>query len=816
MLRLPDSSFSTCRTILLLAGLSGLINVAAAQAPLDSLGGLTGQFNRQGRQMPREELFLHLDRPLYLSGETMWFKLYATGGAEAKPQALSSVAYVEVLDASRQPVLRGKVPLREATGQGTFLLPSSLPSGRYTVRAYTRWMQNFGPEAYFHSTVTVLNTFAASGAVPAPDSAALAAQFFPEGGELVRGLRSKVAFKITDKRGRGVAATGTVLDAQGAAVATFSTRRGGMGSFELTPAASGSGAYSAVINRAAGPGQARPLAFTSRLPTVREQGYVLSISPAASPGQLTLRVQGTTGQPATVLLLGHARQHASLARPVQLQNGQAQITINQSELPEGVSRFTLFSETRQPLAERLYFRRPSHNLNLAARPDQANYAPRSKVNLAVAAANAAATASLSVAVYRLDSLSATTVPTIDQYLGLTSELRGGVENPGYYFTATGPEAEAATDDLLLVQGWSRFKWADVLRPVTGPPAFQPELYGPVVQARLTRAGTNAPQPNITAYLSSPSRVVRLYSDYSDASGLLRFEPGNLYGPQSLMLQTDPRQDSTSRITLLDPYSEQFAARPALPAFDVAARFRADYARRHLQAQVQTVFAGKKFDRYQVMPTDSVPFYGRPDATYRLDDYTRFKVMEEVLREYVPSVVVRIRNDGFHLMATDMLNRSLFQENPMVLLDGVPVFNINKMMAMDPLKIQRLDVINSRYFQGETAYNGLLSLRTYQGNLEGFQLDPRVLIQEYEGLQEQREFYAPRYDTPEQQRSRRPDMRELLYWNPAVTVAGPGAAPQTLEFFTGDQPGRYLVEVQGLDASGAAGSSRTTFEVQPAL
>ncbi|SDY40513.1 hypothetical protein [Hymenobacter psychrophilus] len=801
---------------LLLAGLLAMATTAQAQAPLDSLGGLTGQLGRHARQMPREELFLHLDRPLYLSGETMWFKVYATGGAEVRPQALSSVAYVEVLDAARRPVLRSKVALREATGQGTFLLPSSLHSGRYTVRAYTRWMQNFGPEAFFHGTVTIVNTFAASGAVPAPDSAALEARFFPEGGELVRGLRSKVAFQITDKRGRGIAATGTVLDDQGAAVATFSTRRGGMGSFELTPAATGSAAYSAVISRPSKPGQPRPPAFTSRLPAVRDQGYVLHVAPAASPGQLTLSVQATPGQPQTVLLLAHARQRAALAQPLRLQNGRAELTINQRELPDGVSRFTLFSEARQPLAERLFFQRPRRSLTFTARPDQPNYSLRSKVRLDVAATNAAGPASLSVAVYRLDSLNAAPVPAIDQYLGLTSELRGSVDNPGYYFAATGPEAEAATDELLLVQGWSRFKWADVLRPAGGPAAFQPELYGPVVQARLTRAGTDEARPNLTTYLSSPSRVVRLYADQSDANGLVAFKPGNLYGPQTVMLQTDPRQDSTARITLLDPYSEQFAALPAARALDLATRLQPAYARRHLQAQVQTVFAGRKYDRYRVMPTDSIPFYGRPDASYRLDTYTRFKVMEEVMREYVPGVIVRIRNDGFHLLTVDNLNKSIFQENPLVLLDGVPVFNVNKIMALNPLKIQQLDVVNSRYFQGETAYEGLVSLRTYKGNLEGFQLDPRVLIQEYEGLQEQREFYAPRYDTPEQQRSRRPDLRELLYWNPAVTVAGPGAAPQTLDFFTGDQPGRYLIEVQGLDATGAAGSSRTVLEVQPVL
>ena len=152
----------------------------------------------------------------------------------------------------------------------------------------------------------------------------------------------------------------------------------------------------------------------------------------------------------------------------------------------------------------------------------------------------------------------------------------------------------------------------------------------------------------------------------------------------------------------------------------------------------------------------------------LDKYTRFKVLEEVLREYVPGVIVRIRKDGFHLLVVDALNHTVLQENPMVLLDGLPVFNINKIMAMNPLKIRKLEVIDGRYFHGSAIYNGIVSFTTYKGDLEGFPLDAHALVQEYEGMQRQREFYAPRYDTPEAQKSRLPDLRNLLYWNPDIS------------------------------------------------
>ncbi len=785
----------------------GLVAPAAAQpTAIDSLGGLTRKLTAYEQRGPHEKLFLHLDRPLYFSGETMWLKVYAVDGTYSRPLALSSVAYVEVLDAANQPVLQGKVALRQATGQGSFLLPAALPAGHYTVRAYTSWMQNFSPDAYFHCPVTVINAAGPAGA-GRRDSASAEARFFPEGGNLVQGLPSRVAFKVTDKAGRGVAATGRVLNQRGAVVARFQTLRLGMGSFSFTPAA-GPETYTAVLTLPNG----QPL--TRQLPAAQAQGYVLHLA-EAGPDHLTLTVRASSLQPHTLYLLAHSRQHVALATRLPLREGQATLNVNKSDLLAGVSHFTLFTAEQRPVCERLYFRPPPRALAISARPDKPAYTTRDKVSVQLGLPDqpAALPASLSMAVYRLDSLNAAPPVAIDRYLALLADVRGPVESPDYYFSATGPEVAEATDNLLLTQGWSRFRWAEVLAAPPKPFEFVPELYGPIVQARLTRAATRQPYPELTAYLAVPSRVAQPRTSRSDAQGLVRFEPGLLTGSRELVLQTDPGQDSTAQMTVLSPFSTQFA-RPALPAFGLSARFRTDYARRYFQAQVQRAFADKYRNRFAPEPVDSMAFFGKPHETYFLDKYTRFKVLEEVLREYVPGVMVRIRKDGFHLLVVDKVSRTVLKENPMVLLDGVPVFNINKMMAMNPLKIRKLEVVDSRYFQGPAIYDGIVSFSTYKGDLEEFPLDPRVLVQEYEGVQRQREFYAPRYDTPAAAQSRLPDLRNLLYWNPDITLTG--SAARTLDFYTGDQAGRYLVVLQGLAANGLAGSYSIVLDVKPAL
>ncbi|WP_303309441.1 hypothetical protein [Hymenobacter sp. BT730] len=784
------------------------VGLVRAQSPADTL---RQQFMRYQQQAVQEKLFLHLDRPTYLSGEMMWFKVYVVDGTYARPLPLSSVAYVEVLDKAQQPVLQGKVPLQKATGQGSFLLPATLLSGQYTVRAYTSWMKNFGPEFYFQQPVAILNTLRPSGTVAASDTAGYDVQFFPEGGHLVKNLPGKVAFKVLDKSGRSLAATGSVLDAQDKAVAAFQTLRFGMGSFSFTPTGSGQ-AYTAVLTLSNGQ------RLTRRLPAVQEAGYVLHLEETSSQ-QLTLTVQASSAVgPETILLLGQARHQLLLTAQAPLVAGRAVFTVNREKLAEGISHFTVFNTRHQPLCERLYFRQPQQQLVISAQTDKPQYASREKVALqlkTVLSTGQAVPANLSVAVYRLDSLSAAAVPSFNSYLWLTSDLKGAVEQPAYYLTATGPEVAAAADNLMLTHGWSRFSWDKVLASTPLRFEFPPELRGHLVQARVQHSGTGQPVSGLTTYLASPSRTTRVFNSVSGADGRIQFEVNGLYGLRDLVLQANTQQDSMYRCEILNPFSQRFMTPPSgrLPIF--SSYFRADIARRHQQVQLQNAYSRHHPNQYRLLtPTDTLAFYGQPDERYRLDDFTRFKVLEEVLREYVVGVKVRIRKDGFHFTVSDKVNRTIFTGPPLVLLDGVPVFNTNRLMAMDPLRIQKLEVVDSRYMQGRLMYNGIVSFTTYKGNLEGFQLDPQALVQEYEALQQPREFYAPRYDTPQEKQSRLPDLRNLLYWNPNVNTTN--LQGETLSFYTSDQRGRYLVVVQGLTEAGMAGTGSCTFEVNPAL
>ena len=755
-----------------------------------------------------EKVYLHADRPAYLAGETMWYKLYVVDGAHHRPLPLSTVAYVEVLNADNQPVAQGRVALRGGHGHGAFVLPDTLGTGRYQVRAYTRWMQNFDPAYFFSAPVDILAAVrpAPTAAPAAPAAEAYDAQFFPEGGQLVQGLTSKVGFKVTDWQGRGVAARGVVVDQTGQQVADFATLRCGMGSFELTPAP-GPAAYMAVLTLGSGETLRRPL------PAAQSAGYTLRLLDD-TPTQLRLLVQVAPALPTSVLLLQHTRQLPPVLSRQPLVNGAAEFVVDKAALAGGITHFTLFTADRQPICERLYFKAPAQLAVRAQAP--ATYGPRQLVELALRTATPAgqaAPANVSVAVHRLDSLTAAApAPTIAPYLWLTSDLRGRVEQPAYYLSAA-PDAAAAADNLLLTQGWQRFAWARVLAPTSATPTYAPELHGPLVQGTVLTRGTDAPQGKVPIYLASPGKDGRLYNDVSRPDGTVLFEMKDFYGPRELVVQPNNEVDSAYYVTLQSPYSTTYPPSTALTAPSPGINEPA-LTQRYLQRQLLAAYYPDRQIRTRRPPADTATFYGRPDHSYQLDDYTRFKTMEEVMREYVRGVTVRNRKGRFHFLLYNKIADDLFKDDPMVLLDGVPIFNLNTVMALDPLKVKQVDVITAQYVQGQLTYPGLVSYNTYQGDLQGLPLDARALLQTYEGLQIPREFYAPAYATPQEQQSRLPDFRDLLYWNPNVTT-GPDGTRQ-LSFFTSDQPGRYRVVVQGLAADGLAGSASFTFEVKKPL
>jgi len=748
----------------------------------------------------QEKAFVHTDKENYVTGEIIWFKLYLTDALLNKPLNLSKIAYMEVLDMLHKPILQTKIEMKESMGDGSFLLPYSLQSGNYLFRCYTGLMKNSSAEFYFEKQLTIINPFKKPDWSEAKPSV-YKVQFFPEGGNLVSGIESKIGFKVTDQYGNSFAAKGFIEDEMKQKIVPFGTSRFGMGQFLFT-ALSGK-KYQANI-------EVEGKKLIVDLPNIYQQGAVMKLTENAEK-QIIISVQASKEIHALELLV-HTRQSLKTLLHQDLVNGKLQFVLPDSLMGEGISQLTLFDEHRNPLCERLYFKKPVHVLQLETQIESKVLAKRSKVDLAIHATDNSKPvgANLSLSVFLIDSLQTAPHSNILSYLWLESDLKGEIESPEYYFTDA-PDLSQCTENLLLTQGWRRFQWDGVFGKQNKTQNEYSELNGHLIWAKVTKKLGGQLAAGVTVYMSLPGEKPLFNQGISDKNGMVLFNIPAFFGNNQLILQTNSKIDSIYRIDLVEPYSTLYSSRK-IHAFELQESL-ADLLKAHsIQSQVGNIYYAdqqQKFSYPEVM--DTIPFFGKSTHQYFLDDYTRFITMEEVLREYVEGIRLRNNNNSFNLRLYNESYQNYFETEPLVLLDGVPVFDMNQLIAFDPLKIKKIDLLNQQFYQNKFVLNGILSCNTYKGDLDGFSLDPNALVFAYEGLQLKREFYQPTYKEDKKTLNGLPDFRNVLLWNPELSTDKQGK--QKVSFYNSDIAGKYLVVIQGISQNGVAGFSHQFFEVK---
>ncbi len=771
------------------------LNTSQAQV----LPGLQNNFTAWQKANLQEKIYVHTDKNFYLTGEILWFKIYNTDGSSNKMLDLSKVVYYPIIQ--HNAIMQAKIALNQGAGSGSFYIPFSLSNGNYQLRAYTNWMKNFEADYFFQKQITIVNPVKPPDAQPIQQKVDYDVQFFPEGGHLVKGLGSKIAFKITGTDGKGLAGTGIVINQQNDTVARFKSLKFGIGSFTFTPLPQTT--YKAAI-------KVNDALVIKELPEVNESGYVMHATD--HDGTWDVAVQGTDSKQSSVLyLIVHNRHAIKSAESAQLVNGTVHFNVDKRKLDEGISYFTLFDDQQRPISERLIFKRPDRKLVINANVDDQLYSTRKKVSLTISThdkSNKNLPANLSVSVFRADSLQKENTEHIAGYLWLSGDIKGHIESPDYYLEQNNEEGNQALDNLMLSQGWTQFDWTKILAGDTHHFSFIPEYTGPVITGNLVNTLTNKPAPNIIAYLTIAGNH-QLYTAKSDSTGRLLFNTKNFCGLNEIITQTKWGQDSTYRVDIVSPFSEQYSP-GLLPPLNLGADLKNVLISNSLNMQVQNIFAAKQLKQFSDPVIDSVLFYGKPTYTYKLDDYTRFTAMQEVIHEYVRLMGVTSEHGKLGIRITTD-NKTMLPGQPLVMLDGKPIFDVDKAFSIDPLKVKKLDVVSTKYIYGPAIFNGVLNFTTYSGLSTNIELDPRAVVLDYEGLQLQRKFYSPVYDSAQQTDSSIPDFRNVLYWNPKADTDPLGQ--NKLTFYTSDKPGQYIVIIEGIAQGGEAGSKSFIFEVR---
>ena len=351
------------------------------------------------------------------------------------------------------------------------------------------------------------------------------------------------------------------------------------------------------------------------------------------------------------------------------------------------------------------------------------------------------------------------------------------------------------------QGWQRTRKPDGKR--TGAFMFLPEYYGHFITGRVINKITGNAVANANCLLTVPSIPPALYNAISDSIGIVRFEVKDYYGPGDIIAQVEG--PDKYRVEFFSPFSDEPAVMK-LPAFVLSPEDSSWVLQKSIAMQAQNIYNADSIRRFAVLElADTLPFYGKAEFIYKLDDYKRFTTMEEVLREYVAPINVVVVNGKLQMSFYDYTTQQVYRENLLILLDGVPLADFNKIFTIDPLKIRKLSVIPGRFILGSQLYYGVASFDTYNGKFDGYELDPSLIGVDYEGMQLEREFYSPAYDNVSV-KSKKPDMRTTLYWKPE-------ADKSSIQFYTSDIKGKFVVVLKGFSKNGEPVFGSTMFEVK---
>lgn len=530
----------TINILILLSLTAGNIKAVSDTTKLFYIGGRLEKFYRAN---PVEKLYIHRDRSLYHSGETMWLKVYQTlqpASAEG-----SKVVYLDFLDEDGQVVISNRWPLNKGIAYGGLDLPERLNGGVYWLRVYTRYMQNYSADALCMHRIDIVgydNEKLPSKKEKRKKKEEIRISFYPEGGEMVETLPSKIAFKVTNHLGKGIPAKGIIKNKAGSVVQSFETAHLGQGAFYLIPEPGEE--YTAYLDNTG---------ISSVLPPAKKEGIVMGVKPRTDNLRITLnqKLKPESKQKELYLLL-HQNGKIASCISVHFKSGWFVADVPAEKLPEGIFTVTLFDTDYRIYAERAAVIRMPEPLPVSIQSECRNSSVCSKVSLQIRIGedtgreNNQGDFSLSVADSVLDNLSVR-----DNYYTshfFSSELRGKVEKPLSYFGA-GKVKLAQADLLLLIQGWRRYSWKDILCDDASGLVYPMEK-GITVTGRVAPFTRKMNEEGIHLHVIFRQDTIRknfLYPIGKD--GMFRISDLDFEGPGGLLLFANDKKNRPLRVSV---------------------------------------------------------------------------------------------------------------------------------------------------------------------------------------------------------------------------------------------------------------------------
>lgn len=653
-------------------------------------------------------------------------------------------------------------------------------------------------------------------------------QFFPEGGYMINGVRSRVAVKSVRPDGTGIESKGTITDNTGAEVATFNTEHLGMGVFAIQP--EDGKTYKANITYADGSQD------HIDLPTPRSEGINLSLN-NSNPDTLNIKIMANEPylqkfRNKAFYVIAQSNGIICYAAQTTLKSAIYAAAIPKSKFPTGIVQVTLFTSKGSPVGERIAFIRHNDQMNLTLTSDHPTYGRRQKVTMTASAKNKMAPdeANLSVAVVNenLVPYDDNNEITILSHILLTSDLRGFIEKPNYYFNHPTDQTNANLDLLMLTQGYRRFSYRNLVSDKIPQITFLPEQ-GIEISGTL-RSNTGIPVAKGNVNLLIPDKNYST-STVTDMSGVFHFT--NLIIPDTSKVTISGRNNpggSNMILTVdnpLGPPASQFI-NPSGQVADMDSTLHGylENARRQQNAlnkthSLQEVVIKAKAAPKKVTHSDFPALSGLSQVADRTIAGDIFKGCP-VFTSCLNSAGLGITFDNNNYYLTRDYNSGNKTTPVAIYVGGMPV-DFAYLNNVNPDMVESVEIFLNDGFSGinkGTGTKGVLEVNMKKAPVgekltkdQLLDLLPKPYTATFVpgGYSSTRQFYMPRYLTPTTANTI-VDLRSTIYWNPSV-VTDKATGNTSFEFYNADGAGTYKAIIQGIDKDGNIGWCVYRYKVQ---
>ncbi len=754
---------------------------------------------------PQQKVYLHTDKTYYDASETLWFKAYLVNSSNHRPDSLSTNLYVELIDPGGNIVQQKMLKLEKGFSNGDFSFKDTIPEGLYRLRAFTQLIKNTSKDFYYskdiylrnpdfiiHATRNNVVTVKKVTKDNIRKAEKFDVSFLPEGGHLLSGMENTVGFKAINQLGHGVDITGKIVDKQGNVHAEFKSMHAGIGSFTFTPQ---SGIKYSVLIMTPDNQENK-----YRMPEAIDQGVTLHTK-FQPDGQIKITVlrifPGNKFPPnTTYFLIAQSRGNPVYTAEFDIKNEVNSVILPKSSFPSGIVHFTLFNAFSKPVSERLVFINNRDELRVNVIPEKSVAGPHEKINLKVQVRDHKGNpveGNFSLSIAELNDLGVVD-DNILTHLLLSSDIKGKIENPIYYFEDYNSLKESELDNLLLTQGWRRFEWDKVLNNEKRVNITTRENYISI-SGRITKEFFSIPLKDVPVTLTILSEFNDIFTTRSNYGGYFKFTGLQYYdtlavrvesrrksGRKNLLIQLDVK--SADRVKDMNYVTYQLLKKPG--------------AEGRYKVPVKEVSDDPFFERN----TRIERIHSEPRDVIIIDDrFLGYSDVAQVLQGRIPGVMVQ----GYRVIIRGS-NTLIGSTDPLFLVDNIPVEPYNA-LSMNPSDVERIEVLkgSDAAIYGSRGANGVIAIYTKRGK---FMIKGMIEFK-MQGYATPKEYYSPKY--PYRADDPFIDDRKTILWIPYLMTNSSGEAETS--FYTSDIKGNYLITVEGINYKGTPGTGTSSFIIQ---